>query len=178
VEDAPQGGARFVFTLPASSESFARDNMEAMVEAGSTKVAPLRILVVDDEIELAQTLADILAPDGHQTTLAEHGKKALEALRNRDYDLIISDLRMPVMDGPSLYRELERSMPRYMERILFVTGDTLSIPVREFLTSYALDVIEKPYSPEEVRRAIARQQRMLKKPPKALAGESAHAPLS
>ncbi len=159
VENAPAGGARFIFTLPVSRDGFARENMDAMVETVAGTVPPQRILIVDDELELGQTLADILAPDGHMTTLAENGKKALEALKHRDFDLIISDLRMPVMDGPSLYRELEKQMPRYAERILFVTGDTLSIAVREFLNATGLDVIEKPYSPEEVRRALVLHMR-------------------
>ncbi|MBI3419645.1 MAG: response regulator [Proteobacteria bacterium] len=177
VEDAVGGGARFVFTLPVSNKAFARDNMEAMVEGAPAKAPPMRILVVDDEVELAQTLCDILTPDGHQTAIADNGKRALEMLKERDYDLVISDLRMPVMDGPTLYRTLEKTMPRYMQRILFVTGDTLSLPVREFLHSYSLDVIEKPYSPEEVRRAIAIYLRDNKRRHRGK-GEEARAPLS
>jgi PAS domain S-box-containing protein len=174
VEDTPGGGARFVFTLPAGVREVASVNIEAIVDTAPSKVKPMRILVVDDEVELGQTLADILAPDGHQVMLAENGKRALEALKERDFDLIISDLRMPVMDGPTMYRTLEKTTPRYLERIIFVTGDTLSIPVREFLTSYALDVIEKPYSPEEVRRALVRHQRITKKS-SASKGEESHA---
>jgi two-component system NtrC family sensor kinase len=174
VEDAQGGGARFVFTLPGAGAD-AHENKEAVIDTNTEKAPPMRVLVVDDEVELGQTLADILMPDGHQVTLAEHGKKALEALKQRDYDLIISDLRMPVMDGPSLYRELEKSMPRYTERMMFVTGDTMSIPVREFLSSYALEVIEKPYSPEEVRRAIVMHLRQLKKKVKPRGNADSHA---
>jgi PAS domain S-box-containing protein len=177
VEDGANGGARFVFTLPVSATNIARDNMEAMVEGVAGKVPPMRILVVDDEVELGQTLADILAPDGHQTMLAENGKKALELLKDRDFDLIISDLRMPIMDGPTMYRELERSMPRYVSRVLFVTGDTLSISVREFLSSYAFDVIEKPYTPDDVRRALVIHQRITRGKSSTKKEEGAHAPL-
>jgi CheY-like chemotaxis protein len=172
VEDAQGGGARFVFSLPAGVKEAASVNIEAMVDTGPTKAAPMRILVVDDEVELGQTLVDILTPDGHQVMLVENGKKALEALKERDFDLIISDLRMPVMDGPTMYRTLEKTTPRYLEKIIFVTGDTLSIPVREFLNSYALDVIEKPYSPEEVRRALVRHQRSMKKSSTSKSAES------
>ncbi|HVY13281.1 MAG TPA: ATP-binding protein [Alphaproteobacteria bacterium] len=176
VEDAAGGGARFVFSLPVSAQTVVRDNMEVMVEGAAPKVPPLRILIVDDEIELGQTLADILIPDGHQITMADNGKKALDVLNAKEIDLIISDLRMPVMDGPTLYRELEKTMPRYIERIMFVTGDTLSTTVREFLTSYALDVIEKPYAPEDVRKGIALHVRQNRKPPKK-DGDEARAPL-
>jgi PAS domain S-box-containing protein len=154
VEDAPGGGARFVFTLPESMHAFVRNNLEAITTP--VHVPPQRILIVDDEVELAQTLADILQPDGHKMVLAANGRIALEALKEQDFDLILSDLRMPVLDGPGLYKELEKNMPRYLSRILFITGDTLSEPVRDFLHAYALDVIEKPYTPEDVRQAISR----------------------
>lgn len=156
VEDAEGGGARFIFTLPASPRALARENLDAMVSAPAKAVSPQKILIVDDEIELGQTLADILEPDGHAMVLVDNGRKALDCLAHEDFDIIISDLRMPVLDGPGLYKELEKTRPHYLSRIIFVTGDTLSIPVRDFLHSYALDVIEKPYSPEDVRGALSR----------------------
>lgn len=160
VEDAKQGGAergaRFVFTLPAmQAPALIGANLGGAVRVANSKIPPQRILIVDDEIELGQTLADILSPDGHSITQVDNGQQALDALAKQDYDAIISDLRMPVLDGPGLYRALERTKPAYLSRILFVTGDTLSIPVREFLESYALDVIEKPYTPDEVRGKLA-----------------------
>jgi CheY-like chemotaxis protein len=156
VEDAPKpGGARFIFSLPENTQATARDNLEAMVGATVFKIPPQKILIVDDEVELAATLADILQPDGHHTVQVENGARALEELKKQDFDVIISDLRMPVLDGPGLYRALEKDMPRYLTRIIFVTGDTLSVPVREFLSSTALDVIEKPYTPDDLRRALA-----------------------
>lgn len=155
VEDAEGGGARFIFTLPAqTTKEAAGDNLKAMLQPAPEKVLPQNILIVDDEVELAQTLADILGPDGHTTTLAEHGARALALLREQPFDIIISDLRMPVMDGPTLYRELEQTMPDYLPRIIFVTGDTLSTHVSAFLSRYQLDVIEKPYTPEDVRAKI------------------------
>lgn len=154
VKDAIGGGAAFVFTLPISTEKASKGTATAAV-AADYHVPPQRILIVDDEVELAQTLADILAPDQHATTIVNNGQQALDMLATQSFDFIISDLRMPVLDGPGLYRALEKSGSPYISRIIFVTGDTLSIPVREFITSYALDVIEKPYTPEDVRRAIA-----------------------
>ena len=84
---------------------------------------------------------------------------------------------MPIMDGPTLYRTLERDMPRYVSRTLFVTGDTLSISVREFLHSYAFEVIEKPYTPEDVRRALVIHQRITRGKAGGKKEEGAHAPL-
>ncbi|NDE90315.1 MAG: PAS domain S-box protein [Alphaproteobacteria bacterium] len=150
----PQTGACFMFSLPISVKTAVAEE-----EAQDTQhyiIPPQKILIVDDEVELGQTLADILEEGGHSILLAEHGRKALDILDQQDVDLIISDLRMPVLDGPGLYRTLETSKPHYLSRIIFVTGDTLSIPVREFLSQYALEVIEKPYSADDVRTGIHR----------------------
>lgn len=159
VEDAVwengAGGARFVFTLPASAQEVVQENLGAITAAPLKAVAPQRLLIVDDEVELAQTLADILSPDGHAIKLVHNGRDALDLLAKEEFDIIISDLRMPVLDGPGLYRGIEKNFPRYLTRIIFVTGDTLSTTISAFLSEYALDVIEKPYSPQDVRKAIS-----------------------
>ena len=151
-EETPGGGATFLVTLPTASgldgakEDMAEDTLPPLV--------PLNILLVDDELELAQTLADLLEPGGHIIDLAANGEIALRKLGQKDFDVIISDLRMPVMDGPSLYAELTRSLPVYTSRIIYVTGDTLSPHVQSFLNETPVPVIEKPYRMADVRRAI------------------------
>ena len=117
---------------------------------------PLSVLVVDDEPEIARKLVDILRADGHEAAVAESGRAALERLAERDYDLILSDLRMPDLDGPGLYRELEASGRHPRGRIAFITGDSLGVGVSRFLAETAVPYLEKPFVPADVRRLIAR----------------------
>ncbi len=161
-----QTGARFIFSLPLSKTTRIEEEDESTGDTHSN-IPPQKILIVDDEVELGQTLADILQEGGHTLILVENGRKALDVLAKEDVDVIISDLRMPVLDGPGLYHALEAEKPHYLQRIMFVTGDTLSIPVRDFLSLYALEVIEKPYSAQDVRKGIARLLHALKKNPTA-----------
>ncbi len=176
VQDTPQEaefqtGARFIFSLPASKTA-AVEEEDTSNSAAQYKIPAKKILIVDDEVELGQTLADILQEGGHDLILVDNGQKALDVLDKEDVDVIISDLRMPVLDGPGLYRALEANKPHYLQRIMFVTGDTLSIPVRDFLSQYALEVIEKPYSAHDVRKGIYHLLQNLKKNPIAsTAGE-------
>ena len=155
IHDTDGGGATFVVRLPVSQNSA---QLATLLEAPAAPLAPprgKRLLLVDDELELAQTLADLLAPDGHMTDIAENGLQALEKIRQNQYDLIISDLRMPVMDGPGLYAAVCENHPEFAARMIFVTGDTLSQNVRDFLTQHRVTVIDKPYMPMDVKRAIA-----------------------
>ena len=112
------------------------------------------ILIVDDEPEVASILAEILAEDDHRVDTADNGIEALDKLRDGAYDLIISDLKMPHLDGPGLYREVARRHPDMVRRMIFVTGDTLGPESAEFLRRSAAPTFGKPFEPHDVRRVI------------------------
>jgi two-component system NtrC family sensor kinase len=154
LEETPGGGATFIVFLPIGDAT--TETAEEQISP-STAVQPkdLNLLIVDDEIELAQTLADLLEPAGHHIDIAINGAIAMEKVRKAKYDVIISDLRMPVMDGPELYEALKREANSYLKRIIYVTGDTLSTHVQDFLKKYNVPVIEKPYRLIDVQHAIA-----------------------
>jgi len=152
VASQPGEGAVFVVELPAEAPP------QAESEAPGTEALPAvrgkTILVVDDEPEVADVLAELLAADGHQVETAANGVQALDKLRERAYDLIVSDLRMPELDGPGLYRELERRDPRLLRRLIFLTGDTLRPESREFLERTRAPSLTKPFDVAEVRRVV------------------------
>jgi two-component system NtrC family sensor kinase len=62
---------------------------------------------------------------------------------------------MPEMDGPALYREIERRWPELARKVIFVTGDSLSPNVQVFLDTARCPVIEKPFVPRDVRQKVA-----------------------
>lgn len=70
-----------------------------------------RVLVVDDEPLIARLLAEILTGDGHEVVTAPNGAVALEKLQEGVFDLILSDMWMPELDGFALYRELQKHQP-------------------------------------------------------------------
>ena len=112
------------------------------------------ILVVDDEQVVAQTLADALRLDGHETAIAGNGAVALDMLAKGQYDLIVSDSKMPVLDGEAFYDELSRRFPALRERVIFVTGDLLSREKREFLARANVPFIAKPCDLGHLRRTV------------------------
>lgn len=75
-------------------------------------------------------------------------------LTANDYDLVVSDLRMPEMDGPALYAWILRERPDIRDKVGFFTGDTLGTQVVGFLAQAQRPVLEKPFTPEKVRRFI------------------------
>src|SRR5262249_11099642 len=83
----------------------------------------LTILLVDDEISIANALGRLLRRDGHTVETAANGRQALAKLQERAYDLILSDWRMPELDGPGLYQALAQQYPHLCQRTIVFTGD-------------------------------------------------------
>ncbi|PYN59954.1 MAG: hypothetical protein DMD92_08000 [Candidatus Rokuibacteriota bacterium] len=155
VESEPGQGTTFLIRLPVLPRPAgvaAPDAAEAPAPAG-----PKTILVVDDESEIAAILVEALERDGYQTETAENGADALRRLERRGFDLVMSDTKMPVMDGIELYREMERRFPALQRRIIFVTGDVLDAEKQRFLESTGVPVLTKPFDLTEVRRVVRRR---------------------
>jgi two-component system NtrC family sensor kinase len=86
---------------------------------------------------------------------ASSGRDALARMTAESYDVVLTDIRMPDMDGRALYHEIERRWPGQGARVVFVTGDTLTTASRDFVAECGRPVIEKPFLPSEVRRVVA-----------------------
>jgi CheY-like chemotaxis protein len=115
-----------------------------------------RILVVDDEPLVASLLVDLLTGDGHRVEVAGNGREALDRLGTADFDVIISDFRMPVLDGPTLYERQVLRDARARDRFVFITGDALAPETRRFIAQTGVLTLDKPFLPAQVRR-VAQQ---------------------
>ena len=148
-ENVSGRGARFRVELPVHVEvSPEHETRVAATSSGRKK----RILVVDDEPGITKMLKTLLTADGHQVETAANGVLALEKLRDRTYDLILSDIKMPELDGPGFYREVTRHHPGIKHRIVFITGDALGPQTRAFLEETGVRYLNKPVVVEEIRR--------------------------
>jgi CheY-like chemotaxis protein len=116
---------------------------------------PLQVLVVDDNPGILSALTRLLQRDGHTVQTAADGQAALALLNERSYDLILCDLLMPELDGQTLYGLLQRQLPALCQRMIFLTGDTLSPESMLFVEQCGLPWIPKPCGIAEVRTAMA-----------------------
>ena len=120
-------------------------------------VAPAKILVVDDEEQIAQLLAGILRSDGHDAQYVTDGEAALERLRGGGFDLLMTDLRMPRMDGMRLIREAKGVDPDVDALVMtaYASTDTAVSALRTGVTDY----LSKPFGLEQVRESIGKALR-------------------
>tara|TARA_R110002020_G_scaffold121810_4_gene276820 strand:+ start:4316 stop:4684 length:369 start_codon:yes stop_codon:yes gene_type:complete len=112
-----------------------------------------RILIAEDEDTLRRFVARALVMDGHDIIEAADGAEALEHLQAEAFDLLLSDIRMPVMDGIALATETARITPDMP--ILLMTGYAEQRERAEPLMRIVVDVVEKPFTLPQIRQAVA-----------------------
>ena len=110
------GGTIFTINLPAMEAGPKQEKSEQ----GTCEIQSLRMLVVDDEEFVRETLGEMLVALGHQVTLADGGQNALTTLAANSFDFVFTDLAMPEMDGWETAREIRKREPEM--RIILVTG--------------------------------------------------------
>lgn len=115
-----------------------------------------KILVVDDEPIIAQLITDVLSGDGYDVDVASDGLIALEHIDRAAYDLILSDLRMPGLDGLGLYRQLEQHRPELARRFVFITGTSEHADYAGLIGDLPVPVLTKPFDMSALQR-VARE---------------------
>jgi two-component system NtrC family sensor kinase len=146
-------GAVFRITLPVGGPvSLASEPSPVPALAPSPSAST--IFVVDDEPGIRRALAHLLRREGHTVDTAMDGRQALHILQEQQYDLVLCDLRMPELDGPGLYREIAISQPHYLQRFVFLTGDTLSPETEAFLKQSGVPRLVKPFSAAQGRQVV------------------------
>jgi PAS domain S-box-containing protein len=151
LEDS-EAGASFRLSLPLAGVA-APQVHDSEPEPETPALA--RVLVVDDESDIASLMRDMLESAGYEVATAESGAVALEMVEMVRFDAMVSDLRMPDMDGAALWREVRRLQPALAQRVLFVTGDTLSADARQFLDEIRSASLDKPFAKADLLRAVA-----------------------
>ena len=153
-------GARFIIELPGAAGSAPIEGYE---DAPDTieRDESAHILVIDDEEPVVTLMSEILMMDGHRVTPAFNGAEAIALLNVGDYDLILSDVRMPAVGGPTFFEILQTTRPDLLPKVVFVTGDTMSSSTQQFLQRAARPVLAKPFDPERLRTMVADNLREL-----------------
>ena len=103
-----------------------------------------RVLLIDDDEGILRVLGKVLSGLRFELDVASSGRQAVQMLGRNDYDLILSDIRMPELDGKQLFEFLDQNMSEYKERVIFLTGDTGNPATMDFLTASNCPYLSKP----------------------------------
>lgn len=151
------GGAAFVLEFPKVAELktemkefiCVKTNAPTMVETHA------EILILDDEPAIAEMLSEMLEIIGYNATICHAPLRALELLGKRHFDVILSDFRMPGMNGQQFYEAVQKRFPSLTSHVVFLTGDLVNDSTRSFLESTGNPHLAKPFQLDTVRQTIA-----------------------
>lgn len=147
LQSVPGNGATFIIRLKAvapASDTIAVTCEKPAVQGGK------RILIVDDEVGVTQMIRDILETEHYDVSVEHDPRSALKLLKTREFDGILSDMKMPGLDGRVFFKRACDTNPIHARRFAFITGDTMSSEVAEFFESTGVPYLEKPVSPNEL----------------------------
>jgi two-component system NtrC family sensor kinase len=114
-----------------------------------------RILVVDDEEVIVSLLSRVLSEDGFIVDNADNGFTALKQVQQQAYDLIISDIRMPKLDGKGFYESIRQFDNELAQRIIFTTGATVNEELKPFFEMLKNPILHKPFTIDQIRNTIS-----------------------
>jgi CheY-like chemotaxis protein len=152
LEDSGHGASFFV-ELPVSGMGTAPARKRPQVPSMEA-VRGASVLVVEDERALAAAVVEALGDAGLNVDHAGDGEEALARVRQKMYDVVICDLKMPRVDGMTLYRAIAAATPALARRVIFVTGDVAGTDAERFLEDSGCRWLAKPFRLADLLRAV------------------------
>jgi len=160
MKSTPGQGATFTVELPA-----ARAAAPAAVTTASAGAGHGRVLVVDDEPHILHYMKATLEAWGHSVETAGDGGEGLRRALEGQFDLIITDVRMPRLGGREFFERLRAERPDVASRVVFATGDTVRDDTQAFLEQSGRPFLHKPFKLAELRSTLDQALGSGKTPP-------------
>ncbi|OGQ55711.1 MAG: hypothetical protein A3J24_05030 [Deltaproteobacteria bacterium RIFCSPLOWO2_02_FULL_53_8] len=153
-------GATFIIELPIlQRQDDNEDESQAEPQVGEDMYAGIgnghAALVLDDEPIVLDLLKATLEMSGFEVDTACDGLEAMEKFKGGSYDIIISDIKMPGLDGKGFYREIRALNPKAAEKIVFVTGDAINKETQEFLKATGNLSLKKPFTINQLNELVS-----------------------
>jgi two-component system response regulator HydG len=115
-----------------------------------------RILLVDDDTDMTETLSDILQEKNFQVEIANNGFEAIEKIKASSFDLVLMDMKMPGINGAETFREIKKIRPGVI--VMFITAQSVEQVLAEALEEGAYGVMYKPIDPEKLVKFMEKQR--------------------
>jgi DNA-binding response OmpR family regulator len=113
-----------------------------------------KLLVVEDESVIGNICRRVLTREGFDVVLAANGNLAIQLLDKHQFDFCLLDIRIPGIDGVEIYKYICQTSPKLAKRVIFMTGDSLTQNILGFVNKAGCQLLEKPFSTEELLAAV------------------------
>jgi PAS domain S-box-containing protein len=171
-EPSSLGGAAFVLELPLVRFSEVEPPPKPEPEPVETPAASsvcrgARILIIDDEAALAEMVCEFLNISGHHAQFCGGAEEALARMEQSEFDLILSDFRMPGLTGEQLFEKTRSRDPDLARRIMFMTGDIIGADAKRFFATHDVPCLTKPCALPTIERFIHDRLQLLAHAPQS-----------
>jgi CheY-like chemotaxis protein len=149
----PGKGATFFIELPVVDKG---EQLKLSEPAASKpkSASKARVLLVDDEPMVQGFLTALLTEEGHEIEIVDNGNDAMERLGNEEYGVILLDIKLPGMSGIDIYKQLRKSSKSLTRKVIFITGDVMSIDTMDFIQSARTPYVTKPFDAAHLVKEI------------------------
>jgi len=147
-------GAAFIVELPIIKPEGKEAEEVRLSESTAPESTKARILVVDDELSIIQVLKRVLTGEGYEVENTAKASEAQTLIKERAYDLILLDIKLPDMSGIELYKHLKKADKSTTRRIIFITGDVMGADTMDFFSRSGAPYITKPFDVELLKREV------------------------
>ncbi|MDL5050296.1 ATP-binding protein [Oscillatoria amoena NRMC-F 0135] len=158
LEKTSSEGTTFLIELPLCAANGA---LEMALEKATPDIIPeqesarISVLIVDDEPQVIQTLGDYMDMEGYTVSMVKSAYAALDIMQTVTFDVVISDVRMPGMDGMEFYQKTIELFPSYRGRFIFMSGDLMRENVMTRIREFECPCIEKPFLLQDMVKLIS-----------------------
>ena len=115
-----------------------------------------RFLIVEDEPAICDLCQRVLTGEGFEVDIAANGKVAQDMIEEKQYDLFLFDIKLPVMNGRELYQWLKEKHPKQISKVIFTSGSVLGEDTQLFIEQTDRPFLPKPFTPDDLK-AIVRE---------------------
>jgi DNA-binding NtrC family response regulator len=150
-------GALNVLEKPIAVDVLKKAVLDALAGNGAMNQKSASILLVDDDEDTRYAMSEILCCEGNKVVEAENGLDALGTFMAGRFDIVISDLHMPAMDGLEMLIEMKKARPN--AKVIMVSGEAREQEIQALRDAGAFEILKKPVEPRELEAAIERALR-------------------
>jgi len=116
-----------------------------------------RVLIVDDDVDHAESLADVIELRGHTAEMAASGEEAIDCFRKTNFDFVLLDVKLPGINGVDTFLELKKIRPT--AQVMMMTGFSVEHLVAQAINGGALGVLHKPFAATKVLELLSTVKR-------------------
>ena len=112
------------------------------------------MLVVEDEPTICEIFLKVFTGEGYEVEIATNGWEGERKLANKGYDLIMIDMRTPIMDGRQLYQKIKEKYPNIIDKVIMTSGEVMDSDIQKFLEEADIPFLPKPFTSKELKKGL------------------------